>query len=77
MRGVKYPCYKFKYVATTASDLKKYIESKHKRVRYPCDKWKYAATTVSYLKKHDEIKPEGGKYPCTINVNTLQLHQVI
>ena len=48
--GVRYPCDKCEYAATTASALRSHIENKHEGVRYPCDKCVYAATTARYFK---------------------------
>ena len=86
--GLRYPCDKCKYAATTSGSLKMLIESKHKGVRYPCDKCKYTATQVGDLKLNIESKHEGvtarnlkqhikRKHEevrfTVINVNTLQL----
>ena len=56
---MRYPCVKCEHAATTASDLKKHIESKHEGVRYLCDKCEYAATTESSVKRHIKNKHEG------------------
>ena len=52
-------CDKCEYVATSASHLKRYIESKHEGVRYPCDKYEYAAAEAGSLKRHIKSKHEG------------------
>ena len=50
--GVRYPCNKCEYAATTASSLKIHIEIKHEGVRYPCNKCEYATFSPSYLRNH-------------------------
>ena len=54
--GVRYPCDKCEYSATTLSDLKRHKKSKHDRVRYPCDQCEHAATQISDLNKHKKRK---------------------
>ena len=56
--GVKYPCDKCEYSATTASNLKVHIENKLQGVRYPCDQCEYTATTKS-AHNHEWVR-----YPC-------------
>ena len=53
---MRYPCSQCEYAATTASHLKRHVESKHEEVRYPCPECKYAATEKGALKKHLENK---------------------
>jgi len=73
--GVRYPCSKCEFAATTAGvlkthveskhgDLKIHVESKHKRLRYSCPECEYLGTTARYLKRHVENKHEGVRYPC-------------
>ena len=54
--GVRHPCDKCEYSATTLSDLKRHKKSKHERVRYPCDQCEHAATQMSDLNKHKKRK---------------------
>ena len=62
--GVRYPCNKCEYAATTASNIKRHIEIKHEGVRYPCVKCEYAATTACNLKQHIQNKHKGVRYHC-------------
>ena len=74
--GVKYPCDKCKYAATTESSLKTHFEINHDGVKYPGDKSEFAATTARDLKQHIKSKHEGVKYSCP-NVNNLRLQQAV
>ena len=53
---MRYPCDKCEYAATTVSDLRRHVESKHEGVRYPCNKCEYAATQAGGLKRHTKRK---------------------
>ena len=57
--GIKYPCDKCGYAATSAAHLKTHKERKHDASRYPCDKCDYAALTAGGHIVHKERKQEG------------------
>jgi len=52
----RYECFKCEYSASTASNLKLHMKSKHEGVRYPCNKCEYVATEASTLKRHVHSK---------------------
>ena len=62
-KELRYICDQCDHAATDQSNLKNYIENKHKGVKYPCAQCEYAATTVRHLKVHIESKHEKVGYP--------------
>ena len=62
--GVKYPCNKCEYQATTKGALQRHQKSEHEGVKYSCNQCEYQAKEQDSLKRHQQSNHESVKYSC-------------